>query len=535
MKAKKWCLLIFVLVTARAYASWSMYGHDLCHTGFSSLTGTLSEIEVRWSYQTGDKVNASAAIVDVDGDTLPEVFIASDNGTFYAFNGEDGSIFWTYSINDTIGLGAQSSPAVSNIDGSAEPNMEVVIGSFDGRVYALNTENGSLLWSFLSQADDPIVCSPVIADVGEGGAQDVEVIFGGYSSHKLFVLNGNNGSCLWSYALTGYVYTSPAVADIDNDSKPEIVIGTGATTSLNIFAFNGENGSVLWSYQAGSIVYGTAAIGDIDNNGATDLEVVMTSADEKIYAFNGEDGSLLWSYNTGVMFGPGGCALANLDTDTTLEVIAGGAGVWALNGENGSLLWSYEPANLSYGRTAVADIDGDGKNEVVVSSKEPDYSLYALNGEDGSVLWSYTAAYYFYSSSPALEDLDNDNGLEIVVGSWDGKVYALDNNIGKVEEKHNTAQVLSLSQNIPNPFTQRTVISYSLNENRNDYTISDLRLTICDLSGRVVKSFSLIPKAFGTVTWDGKDNSGNRVNPGIYFYTLETNGISASKKLVILR
>jgi outer membrane protein assembly factor BamB len=71
---------------------------------------------------------------------------------------------------------------------------------------------------------------------------------------------------------------------------------------------------------------------------------------------------------------------------------------------------------------ALGDIDNDGKLEVVVGSD--DHKIYALNGENGSLLWSYSTG-YFVRSSPSLGDIDNDGKLEVVVGSGDGNVYAL--------------------------------------------------------------------------------------------------------------
>ena len=89
--------------------------------------------------------------------------------------------------------------------------------------------------------------------------------------------------------------------------------------------------------------------------------------------------------------------------------------------------WSYTTGWWVYSSPALGDIDGDGKLEMVVGSG--DLKVYALNGEDGSFLWSYTTDYWI-SSSPALGDIDGDGKLEVVVGSWDNKVYGLNGENG---------------------------------------------------------------------------------------------------------
>lgn len=71
--------------------------------------------------------------------------------------------------------------------------------------------------------------------------------------------------------------------------------------------------------------------------------------------------------------------------------------------------------------------------------------------------------------------------------------------------------VLSL-MNYPNPFTAKTSLSFSL---ANEGPIS---LTIYDISGKVVRDLvnAFYRSGTSSVEWDGRDNQGNRVIPGIY-------------------
>ena len=93
------------------------------------------------------------------------------------------------------------------------------------------------------------------------------------------------------------------------------------------------------------------------------------------------------------------------------------------------LLWSYTTGSSISSSPALGDINGDGKLEVVIGSNNS--KVYALNGEDGSLLWSYTTGDEIHSS-PALGDIDGDGKLEVVVGSNDRKVYALNGEDGSL-------------------------------------------------------------------------------------------------------
>jgi len=93
----------------------------------------------------------------------------------------------------------------------------------------------------------------------------------------------------------------------------------------------------------------------------------------------------------------------------------------------------------------------------------------------------------------------------------------------------------------PNPFTQKTVIRYSssvINDQllmTNDLQCPALR--IYDVSGRLVRSFSpfaLHSSLFSSVTWDGRDNVGNRVKSGVYFLKLKVAKKEISKKVILL-
>jgi len=94
-----------------------------------------------------------------------------------------------------------------------------------------------------------------------------------------------------------------------------------------------------------------------------------------------------------------------------------------------------------------------------------------------------------------------------------------------VEENSNKTQTPKLVFS-PNPFKVATVIGAQGIETNGS-------LQIQDLSGRVVKSFSITPNS--TIKWDRKDNNGREVPVGMYFCKLTSGDVSLTQKLVVLK
>ena len=93
-----------------------------------------------------------------------------------------------------------------------------------------------------------------------------------------------------------------------------------------------------------------------------------------------------------------------------------------------------------------------------------------------------------------------------------------------------------LLANYPNPFNPETWIPYRLAED------AFVTLTIYDLSGQVVRTLNIghrIASAYENrskaVYWDGRNDVGESVVSGIYFYTLTAGDYSATRKMLILK
>ena len=94
----------------------------------------------------------------------------------------------------------------------------------------------------------------------------------------------------------------------------------------------------------------------------------------------------------------------------------------------------------------------------------------------------------------------------------------------------------ALLANYPNPFNPETWIPYQLAH------AADVTLTIYDIKGVLVRRLDLGHQMAGyyadrtkAAYWDGRNNLGESVGSGVYFYQLQTDDFSAMRKMVILK
>ena len=92
----------------------------------------------------------------------------------------------------------------------------------------------------------------------------------------------------------------------------------------------------------------------------------------------------------------------------------------------------------------------------------------------------------------------------------------------------------ALLPNYPNPCNPETWIPYQLSVS------SDVKVSIYASDGRLVRTLVLGHQAAGTYRsrsraayWDGRNEVGERVASGLYFYTLQAGDFTATQKLMI--
>lgn len=107
---------------------------------------------------------------------------------------------------------------------------------------------------------------------------------------------------------------------------------------------------------------------------------------------------------------------------------------------------------------------------------------------------------------------------------------------GKYSTSWGYVKQTKLFQNYPNPFNPETWIPYQLSED------SQVVVWIYDTTGSLVRKLDLGQKSAGlhinnnrAVYWDGRNNGGELVISGVYFYTIYAGSFHDTKKMVIVR
>ena len=97
-------------------------------------------------------------------------------------------------------------------------------------------------------------------------------------------------------------------------------------------------------------------------------------------------------------------------------------------------------------------------------------------------------------------------------------------------------KLTQLLQNFPNPFNPETWIPYQLSED------SLVSISIYDTTGKLIRTLPLGYQSAGfynsrarAAYWDGRNETGESVASGIYFYQLTTPSFHQTQRLVIIK
>ena len=372
---------------------------------------------------------------DVDGDgTLEIPVISPTQVSLYHGNGQLVT-GWPISVsaNPTLMFG----PAMGDLDGDGK--AEVVLGTgnltsgSNGFLYAFHGDGTEVTGFPVSTGGEPMQVT--LADLNGDGHPEIIAP----TDSALWVLSGT-GTSLTGWPVTVSVGSRAAVGDLNQDGQIGIVIRS-STGQLHVFGVNGQEWSGFPVTLPDSAPYLTSPV-LADVNGDGKLEIVVADSTGKLHALHG-DGTYLsgWPKQIAtVALNPP--AIADLDGDGQLDIVLGTAGAQlfavhsdgtAVAGWPASVTSTLTPFTFGVSAPSVADIDGDGTLEVIVTiaSADPNNSsaLMAFHS-NGTPLAGFprpTPSEGMAASEVAgVADLNNDGKLELIWGDSYGDLGAYD-------------------------------------------------------------------------------------------------------------
>jgi hypothetical protein len=160
---------------------------------------------------------------------------------------------------------------------------------------------------------------------------------------------------------------------------------------------------------------------------------------------------------------------------------------------------------------------------------DPDTLIFTANSASDTL--------YIY----ALDFEERDTSSNPLLGEYNvdvnGITYTIDkNNIkyivtGILENGYYSPREFSLKQNFPNPFNPSTTIEYQVSK------LMNVKLNIYNSIGQLIKNLLNEEKSVGdySIVWNGKDNNGNLVSSGTYYYQLQTGDYVQAKKMILIK
>jgi hypothetical protein len=218
--------------------------------------------------------------------------------------------------------------------------------------------------------------------------------------------------------------------DVDGDGRVDVLSASEADNKIAWYK-NGGGDPVVWTpytiTTSANAAHGVFAV-DLDNDGRVDVLSASYLDDKIAWYKNGGGSPVTWTAHTittSADFAFSVCA-ADLDGDGRLDVLSASGGddkiAWYKNGGGDPVLWTpYTITTAADGACFVyaADMDGDGRLDVLSASQNDDKIAWYKNGGGSPVAWTpYTITTSAdFASSVYAADLDGDGHLDVVSAS----------------------------------------------------------------------------------------------------------------------
>jgi hypothetical protein len=312
-----------------------------------------------------------------------------------------------------------SAVAVADLNGDARLDV-VTANTSDNNVSVLLANTTG---AFAGQVTYAVGTSPVYVAIADlNGDSKPDIVAANSASSTVSVLI-NKGDGTFNSQVTYAVGTTPmhvAIADIRGNGTLDIVTANKGANSVSVLLGHGDgtfDTKVDYGVGAGPVA---AAVADVTGDGKRDIVVANSGASTlSLLAGNGNGTFGAQTTVAAGAFGPSSVRAVDLNNDGRLDLVAAaGTNVSVLLANaNGTFATAVKyPIRVSGAELVVADFDGDGKWDVAVGSVANHPVFLLLGKGDGTF-----APYYSCWSGGGLNDVPDAAALAAADIDGDGK------------------------------------------------------------------------------------------------------------------
>ena len=489
------------------------------------------------SFRPGEKINVS--LTREINSSYGKPLLRSFDWSFTIITGSAPATFTSARVT----CATPASPAAAYAaDFDGDGDLDLVSANNGGNNITVMLNAGGTFDDDSSYAAGDAPLDVTGADFNGDGHVDIATCNYGSNQISIFINKGDGTFEAADNWDCGSDPTALVSADLDGDGDIDLASTDSYIGLVNVYLNRGAG-----SFRDGlPLLSGEETLdicaGDFNGDGAIDLAAANQFDNSIAIWHNKGDGSYYGAIKYAVDNYPTAIDAADLDRDGDLDLaitrVTSKDVYIMLNNGHGVFEYSATYPVLRRPTAVVcADFDGDHNLDLAVPSfhSTDQLSLLFNNGDATFV----PAVYHPVGNRPysvAAGDLDGDGNLDLISADWDGGTLSiLFNDDTQTDLADETRDILpdefTLEQNRPNPFNPNTEIIFSLPVR------SDIRVEIFNVMGQRVKTLAAgsYPAGNHSLTWNGRDESGQDVASGVYFYNLKSGEFSRTRKMVLLK